>query len=166
MSFNFALIEVPTLGIPAFPIKVSEAITDQSLLSFNKIQLPSMSLQTKKIQEGNYPFQHNLILNQVTTSEVQITQAVTSLNFDFWQWLQQAIYGFAPGGININPRRHFAVVQLKSDKLIPRKTIVLWDCIPVSYSLDPLDASQSSVHLENLSIACSRFDVIPGVGTS
>lgn len=164
-AFNFALLEVPVLGIPAFPIKAGESALDQSLVSFQSISLPTMTLQTRKYQEGNWPFQHSIILNQVQTGQVKITQAVTSLNIDFWQWFMQAVSGDRTLGQSA-PRRHFAVIHTKSDKIIPRRTIILWDCIPVEIKpSSDLDASKSEICIEELTMECNRWDIVPGIGT-
>ena len=165
MSYNFALLEVPAIGLPAFLIKAGESAIDQNLLSFQSIEMPSMVLQTKKYQEGNWPFQHSIIMNQVQTGQVKLRQAVTPLNIDFYQWFLQAVSGDRTLGLAV-PRRHFVVVHTRADKLIPRKTVILWDCIPVEYKPSgELNASTSEVAIEELTMECNRFDVIPGLGT-
>ena len=165
-SQNFFLIEVPALGIPAFPLKAGESFADKNMVSFQSIDLPTMTLQTKKYQEGNQPFQHNIIMNQVVTGEVKIKQAVSSLNVDFYQWFLQAVSGDRTLGLAV-PRRHFVVVHTKNDKLVPRRSVILWDCIPIGIKpSSELDASKSEVCIEELTMACSYFEVIPGIGTT
>lgn len=161
---NFYLVEIPAAGIPAFPIKVGESALDKSMLSFQSIELPSMTLQTKKYQEGNFPFQHTIIMNQVQTGQVKIKQAVTSLNIDFWQWFTQAVNG--QNTLGMAPRKHFVVVHTKSDKLIPRREVILWDCIPVEIKpSSELNAHESTICIEEIVMECNRFEVVPGIGT-
>src|SRR5277367_2283018 len=87
MSFNFALLDIPVpvpLAPVAFPLKAGQSAINQTLLSFQSIEIPSMTIQTKKIQEGNWPFQHTVLLSAVQTGQVKIRQAVTPLNIDFF----------------------------------------------------------------------------------
>jgi phage tail-like protein len=162
MSFNFALIEVPVLAVPpvAFPIKSGQSILDGSLLSFQSIEIPSMVIQTKKIQEGNWPFQHSVLLSAVQTGQVKIRQAITPINVDFFVWFTQAVLG-ARGSA---PRRDFIVVQTRADKVIPRREIFLWGCIPVEWKPSTeLDAGKNEIAIEELTLECNRVEVLPGI---
>lgn len=164
MSFNFALLDipVPTLAAVAFPVKAGQSAINQTLLSFQSIEIPSMTLQTKKIQEGNWPFQHSVILSAVQTGQVKIRQAVTPLNVDFFLWFHQAVYGSTLGA----PRRNFVVVQTRADKTIPRREILLYDCIPVEWKPSTtLDAARGEVAIEELTLDCNRIEVLPGITT-
>jgi|SRR5581483_3615613 len=167
LVYNFALLEVPTPTVPfavAFPIKTAEAVLDQNLLSFQSISIPSMTLQTKKIQEGNWPFVHSVPISAVQTGQVKIRQAVTALNIDFFTWFSQAVSGAAIVG---SPRRHFVVVHTRQDKFVPRREIFLWDCVPVEWRPSTeLNASANEIAIEELTLDCNRIDVLPGLGLS
>lgn len=163
-SFCFYLLEIPTLGIPAFPIKTGEAIFDKSLISFQSIELPSMAMKHLKYQEGNWPFEHSIITGHTSTGQVKIRQAVSSLNIDFYQWFLQAVSGDRAFGCV--PRRHFTVILTRADRAIPAKEIILWDCIPTQITTgSELNASNSEILIEELTMECNRFDIIPGFGT-
>jgi phage tail-like protein len=159
-NFNFYLLDVPVLAlIPlAFPFKTAQAATDTKLLSFKRISLPTATLATKEIQEGNWPFKHVVTTGFVSTSEVTIESAVTPLSLDFYIWFHQAVYGV------IAPRRNFTVVQTRQDKLIPRRVVVLEGCLPISWKpSSDFDATSSDVSIETLTMSCHRVEVLPGI---
>jgi len=161
-SFNFALIEipVPSLAPVAFPIKTGFSIGDKNLVSFQSIQIPDMTIQTRRLQEGNNPFSHTLLMSASQTGQVRIRQAVTPLNVDFYLWFTQAISGISVGA----PRRNFIVVHTRQDKLIPRREIFLWDCVPVGWlPSSELNANSSEVCIEELVLECNRVEVLPGI---
>lgn len=164
MSFNFALIDVPVPVLPgppvAFPMKSGQSLLDGTLLSFQSIEIPPMTIQTKKIQEGNWPFQHTILMSSVQTGQVKIRQAVTPLNVDFELWFTTAVFGL-PGTA---PRRDFVVVQTRADKVIPRREIFLWGCIPVEWKpTSELDAGKAEMSIEELTLECNRIEVLPGI---
>lgn len=166
LVYNFALLEVPTPTPPfvvAFPIKTATSVLDGNLLSFQSISIPSMTLQTKKIQEGNWPFMHSVPISAVQTGQVKIRQAVTALNIDFFTWFSQAVSGTTLG----SPRRNFVVIHTRQDKVVPRREIFLWDCIPVEWRPSTeLNASANEIAIEELTLDCNRIDVLPGIGLS
>lgn len=165
MSFNFALIDIPVLAplFPvAFPIKAGQSALNGQLLSFQSIDVPAMTLQTKRIQEGNWPFLHMVPMGFLQTGQVKIRQAVTAQNFDFFIWLNQAIYGQAFTA----PRRNFMVIQTRADKTVPQREYILWDCIPVEWKpSSTFDASRGDISIEELTLECNRVEVLPGVST-
>jgi len=157
--FNYYMLDVPILSaIPvAFPFKTGEAITEKRLLSFKSIALPTVDLQVKRIQEGNWPFEHRVAQGFVSTGDVTLTSAVSPLSMDFFLWFHQTIYG------KFGPRRNFTVVHTRADKLTPRRLIILEGCIPISWKpASDFDASASDVSLETLTMAVNRVEVVPG----
>jgi phage tail-like protein len=159
-NFSYYLLDVPVLAaIPlAFPFKTGQAATDTKLLSFKRISLPTATLATKEIQEGNWPFKHVVTTGFVSTSEVTIESAVTPLSLDFYLWFHQAVYGI------VAPRRNFTVVHTRQDKLIPRRVVVLEGCLPISWKpASDFDASSSEVSIESLTMSVHRVEVLPGI---
>lgn len=159
-AFNFYLLDVPVASlIPvAFPFKTGQQATESKLLSFKTISIPEMTMETKEIQEGNWPFKHVVPLGKVSTGECTITGAITPLSLDFYLWFHQAVYG------KFAPRRNFTVVHTRSDKLIPRRVIVLEGCIPLSWKpSSDFDATSSEVAIEELTMSVHRVEVLPGV---
>jgi len=159
-NFNFYLIDVPIAGVipVAFPFKIGQNASQGQLLSFKSITIPTMELQIKEIQEGNWPFKHNVPLGFVNTGQVTIASAVTSLSMDFFLWFHQAVYG------KFGPRRNFTIAHTRQDQTIPRRIILLEGCIPVSWKpSSDFDATSSDISIEELTMAVNRVEVTPGV---
>jgi phage tail-like protein len=153
------LLDIPVLAIPpvAFPFKLGQSISELQLLSFKSISIPTMSMETKDIQEGNWPFKHRVPTGFTSSGECTIQGAITSLSMDFYLWFHQAVYGVGA------PRRNFSVVHTRQDKLIPRRIILLEGCIPISWKpSSDFDATSSEVSIEELTMAVSRVEVVPG----
>jgi len=159
MSYNFALIDVPTLSAAplAFPIKtIMSAVTSGTFVGFESISMPTLSLSTREIKEGNWPFVHRVLDGHASAGEVVLRQAVLTINYDFYFWLKQALWG------RIAPRRHFAVVHLRNDKRIPQRLICLSDCLPTSWKpANDLSATSNEVVIEELSMIVTDVSVIP-----
>ena len=158
-NFNFYLLDIPTpAAIPiAFPFKVGQGAAEGQLLSFKSISIPTVTVQTKKIQEGNWPWSHEVPLGRVDTGDVTIQSAVTPLSQDFYIWFLQVAYGVQA------PRRNFTVVQTQKDKLIPRRIYNLFGCFPKTWTPStPMDATNSDISIETLTMSCAEIEVLPG----
>jgi len=164
-SSNFYLLEIPSTAINAlaFPIKLaSNLVNDKGMVSFSSITLPTSTIQTERIQEGNWPFVHTVALSSVLTGQVTIRQAVAPANIDFSIWFSIA----AHGRVNTAPRKSFIVVHTRNDKQIPRRQIILWDCIPVSWTASSeLNGSNPELVMEELTMEVNRIEVVPGLVT-
>lgn len=159
MNFNYYLLDIPVASIipVAFPFKTGQGLAEQQLLSFKSIGIPTMELQMKDIQEGNWPFKHQIPIGSVTTGDVTIESAVTPLSLDFYLWFAQAIWGTAA------PRRHLTVVHTRADKLIPRRIYNLYGCVPKSWvPSSGMDATASSIAIESLTLSVHQVEVLPG----
>ena len=159
-AFNFYLLDVPIPSVipVAFPFKEGQGASEGQLLSFKSISIPDVKLETKEVQEGNWPFKHVIPLGYVSTGECTIRSAVTPLSLDFYIWFHQAVYGI------FGPRRNFTVVQARADKQIPRRVILLEGCIPISWKpTSDFDASSSELSIEELTMSVHRVEVLPGV---
>lgn len=159
-NFNYYMLDVPAPAIPpiAFPFKTGQNASEQKLLSFKSITIPEVTLETKEIREGNWPFKHVIPLGFVSTGECTIQSAITPLSLDFYLWFHQAVYGIGA------PRRNFTVVHTRQDKLEPRRIIVLEGCIPIGWKpSSTFDASSSEVSIEELTMSVHRVEVLPGV---
>ena len=158
-NFNFYLLDIPTpTAIPvAFPFKVGQASSEGQLLSFKSISVPNVTLQTKKIQEGNWPWAHEVPIGKVTVGDCTIQSAVTPLSMDFYMWFLQAMYGVQA------PRRNFTIVQTQKDKLIPRRIYNLFRCFPKAWTpASDMDASNSNISIESLTMSVHEIEVLPG----
>jgi phage tail-like protein len=159
-AFNYYMLDVPIPAvIPiAFPFKTGQSASQQKLLSFKSISIPEVTLQTKEVQEGNWPFKHVIPLGFVSTGECVIQSAITSLSMDFYIWFHQAVYGI------IGPRRNFTVVHTRQDKLQPQRVVLLEGCIPIGWKASSnFDASSSEVSIEELTMSVHRVEVLPGI---
>jgi len=158
-NFNFYLLDIPTpTAIPlAFPFKVGQGASEGQLLSFKTISIPNVTMETKKITEGNWPWTHEIPLGRVTVGDVTISAAVTPLSLDFYMWFLQAMYGVQA------PRRNFTVIQTQKDKLIPRRIYNLFRCFPKAWTPSSgMDATNSDVSIETLTMSIHEIEVLPG----
>lgn len=159
-NFNFYLLDIPVASIipVAFPSKIGQGVSEGNLLSFKSISIPNMTMQTKRIQEGNWPPSHEIPLGHFTTGDCTIESAVTALSTDFYLWWAQAIYGSQA------PRRNLTVVQTYRDKVIPRRIYNLWGCFPKAWSPSTsMDATSSEVSIESLTLSVHTVETLPGV---
>ena len=160
LSFHFYLLDIPVMAaMPlAFPLKLGQGVQEGQLLSFKSISVPNVTMQTKKIQEGNWPLAHEVPMGAVTVGDCTIQSAVTPLSMDFYLWFLQAMWGTQA------PRRHFTVVQTMKDKLIPRRIYNLLGCFPKTWvPATGFDASSSQISLESLTMSVHQIEVLPGI---
>lgn len=156
---HFYLLDIPiTAKAPvAFPFKIGQNASQSQLLSFRSISIPQMEHQVKEIQEGNWPYKHNVLTGFVNTGNVTIGSAVTPLSLDFYLWFQQGVYG------TVGPRRNFTVVHTRGPNELPRRIINLSGCLPVAWKPSgDFDASSSDISIEELTLAVNRVWVLPG----
>ena len=160
-SFHLLDIPVPTSTIPvAFPFKGGQGTAEGQLLSFKSISVPNMTLQTKTIQEGNWPITHEIPLGVVKTGDCTIESAITPLSMDFYLWFFQAVWGVGA------PRRNFAVVHTRADKFLPRRIVNLYGCFPKTWQPSSnFDASSSEISIESLTMSVHQVEVLPGITT-
>jgi len=161
MSHNFALIDEPVFGttpgyITAWTAKAARSVLlNNNLVSFQSISMPSVELQTKEIQEGNWPMTHYVALGPTSPGQVTVSHAVFPEGIDMFLWIRQCIFGIGA------PRRNLLVLQLGIDKLIPRRVIRLEKCIPISWKVSSdLDALAPSVALEELTFQVEDVDFV------
>lgn len=158
-NFNYYLLDIPTASIIplAFPFKIGQGIAERQLLSFKSIAVPTMEMQMKDVQEGNWPFKHSIPTGAVSTGDVTIESAVTPLSMDFYLWFFQAVWGTGA------PRRNLTVVHTRQDKLVPRRIYNLYGCMPKSWKpSSDMDASSSDVSIETLTFSVHQVEVLPG----
>jgi phage tail-like protein len=158
-NFNYYLLDIPTLSLPpvAFPFKIGQGAAEGNLLSFKSISIPSVTMSTKTIQEGNWPYTHEIPLGYIKSGDCTIEAAVTTLSMDFYLWFMQAVWGKGA------PRRHFTVIQTGRDKLIPRRIYNLLSCFPKSWTPSSnMDASSSDISIESLTMGVHSVEVLPG----
>lgn len=159
-NFNYYLLDIPVASVipVAFPFKLGQGAAEGQLLSFKSISVPQMDMQFKTIQEGNWPFAHQVPVGYVNTGDVTIQSAVTPLSMDFYLWFYQAIWGTGA------PRRHLTVVHTRQDKTNPRRIYNLYGCVPKSWKpSSDMDADSSSVSIETLTLSVNQVEVLPGV---
>lgn len=159
MNFNYYLLDIPVASIipVAFPFKTGQGLAEQQLLSFKNISVPTVEMQMKDIQEGNWPFKHQIPLGYVSTGDVTIESAVTPLSMDFYLWLYQVVWGTGA------PRRNLTVIHTRADKLVPRRIYNLYGCVPKSWKpSSDLDANSSEVAIESLTLSVNQIELLPG----
>lgn len=158
-SQHFALIDVPIAGlIPlAFPYKViRSALNNGAFIGMQAISTPTMTLQTRAVQEGNWPFEHTILTGFHTGGDVILRQAVLPLALDMYTWWQQATWG------RIGPRRNFIIAHLRADRRIPARLIWLKNCVPTSFKpSSDFDAGTTAVAMEELTMRADSIDIVP-----
>ena len=158
-NFNYYLLDIPTLSVipVAFPFKIGQGASEGQLLSFKSISVPSVTMGMKTIQEGNWPYAHQIPMGQISTGDTTIEAAVTPLSMDFYLWFFQAVWGTGA------PRRNFTVMHTRADKLQPRRIINLFGCVPKSWQPSSnFDATSSEVSIESLTMSVHQVEVLPG----
>ena len=159
-AYNFYLLDIPAavIGLPlAFPFKLGQGVSEGQLLSFKTISIPNATIQTKTINEGNWPWRHEVPIGRSNVGDCTITGAVTPLSLDFYIWFLQTLYGRQA------PRRNFTVVQTQKDKVIPRRIYNLFGCFPKVWTpVSGLDAASSEVSIETLVMSVGEVEVLPG----
>jgi phage tail-like protein len=159
-AFNFYLLDIPVQNIipVAFPFKIGQGAAEGQLLSFKSISVPNMTMTMKTVQEGNWPFVHEIPMGGIKTGDCTIESAVTSLSMDFYLWFFQAVWGTGA------PRRHFTVVHTRQDKLMPRRVLNLYGCVPKAWQpASNFDANSSEISIESLTMSVNHLEVLPGV---
>ena len=168
MASNFALMELSIGTVPFDPKREGKGpILDASVfpgtrgfsprdlklfLGFQSMSIPDVALETKEINEGNWPFTHKVPLTRMTTGDVTITQAVFSSSSDFYIWIFQALWGRGA------PRRNLAAVHLDYAKKDVRRKLLLYNCVPVSWKPGTdFDASAAEVSVEELTFHVERM---------
>ena len=159
LSHHFALLDVPVAGLSptAFPLKTAQsAIDNGSFVGFSAIQMPEMTMGTREIAEGNWPFVHEIFDGRHTGGDMTLEFALFPTNFDMYFWFMQAVWG------RIAPRRNFLLCHLDAGKLLPRRVLNLQNCIPKTWNAtSDLDAKASEVLLETLVINVQRILPVP-----
>lgn len=159
-AFSYYMLDVPlpTLIPVAFPFKLGITATENRLLSFQTITIPTVEHEVKEIQEGNWPFKHHVLSGRVNSGNVSIRAAVTPLSMDFYLWFHQGVWGKA------GPRRNFSIIHTRgADDQIPRRSMILHSCVPISWKPSgDFDASSSDISIEELTMAVERIETLPG----
>lgn len=159
LAHNFALIDIPVQALlpTAFPIKLLQsALTTGTFIGFSRISFPQLSIETKTIKEGNWPILHKILTGFTDGGEVQLEQAVLSINADMYFWFEQARWG------RIAPRRHFLVIHTRADKRIPQRLLYLEGCIPTGWKPgSDLAGMSSEVVVETLTMSVTTASIIP-----
>jgi phage tail-like protein len=158
-NFNYYLLDIPTLSVipVAFPFKIGQGASEGQLLSFKSISVPTVTMGMKTIQEGNWPYAHQIPMGQLSTGDTTIEAAVTPLSMDFYLWFFQAVWGTGA------PRRNFTVVHTRADKRQPRRIYNLFGCVPKAWQpSSPFDATSSEVSIESLTMSVHQVEVLPG----
>lgn len=159
MACNFALIEVPVAGpLPlAFPFKtIRSALSNGNFVGMQNISIPEISLETKEIRQGNWPYLRQIPIGFSTGGNVTLSQAVLPLATDMLLWWLQAVNGI------FAPRRNMMIVHTRLDRSLPTRILSCENCIPISYKpASDFDASASEVSIESLTFWTEKIDIVP-----
>ena len=160
MVHNFALIEVPaaTPFFPlAFPLKTAQsAIANGNFVGFTSMTVPEMTMETREIKQGNWPYVHQVPMGYQHGGQVTLTMAVIPLNIDMYAWWQQVLNGI------FAPRRNLLLTHTRLDKGLPARMLSCSNCIPVAWKpASDFDAQTTQVSLEYITFHTQRIDIIP-----
>lgn len=159
--------EVPPVLIPIY--------------GFRSVSLPSLNLELREIQQGNYEFP-NKVMKGAKVSNMVLEQGVSLFNSDFYNWTKNAITGdAAPRNLvvvqftNINPKplvtkKSNALVQAAAGALLggfpyadgtrlPGRAWLCRECRPVRYTPgSDFDASSGEISIAKLELAMMEFE--------
>ena len=160
MAHNFALIEIPTASPTAplaFPLKTAQsAIANGNFVGFQSMSVPEMTLETREIKQGNWPYVHQVPTGYQMGGNVTLSMAVLPLNVDMYYWWLQAVNGI------FSPRRHLMLAHTRLDKRLPARLLSCQNCIPVAWKpADDFNADTTAVSMESITFHTQRIDVIP-----
>lgn len=158
MTCNFALMEVPVAG-PAplvFGFKaIKSAISQGNFIGFQSMTVPEMTIETKEIRQGNWPYVHKVYGGHTMGSQVTLSQAVLPLALDSYAWYLQASNGL------LGPRRNFLLTHTRLDRALPARVLSCQGCVVESWKpASDFDAMDSSVSIESLTFFVQKLDVI------
>jgi len=160
LAHHFALMDVPLNSIKrglAFSIKTAQsAIQSGHFVGCKSIDIPEMQIDTKEVRELNNPFTHDVVVGYTTTGDATIEMAVFNTSLDMYAWFMQVVRG------KIAPRRSLLVVQLRADKLVQQRLILLQDCLPSAWKpATTLDGTSGEVVMESLTLKVRRVSIEP-----
>lgn len=158
MASNFALMEVPVAGPAplAFGFKaIKSAISQGNFIGFQTMSIPEMTLETREIRQGNWPYIHQVVSGFASGGNVTIEQAVLPRATDMYFWWLQSVNGL------LGPRRNMLLTHTRLDKALPARMLSCQGCIPISWKpASDFDANASEVSLESLTFWTPRIDII------
>ena len=116
------------------------------------IQMPTIDVETKEIKEGNNPRIHSVLTGFSNSGEVELEMALWPWSVDMFVYFAQAMYG------RYSPRRSFLVVNLKNEKSIPWRVLLLESCVPKQWvPSSALDANTTEVLVETMTLDVHRI---------
>lgn len=124
----------------------------ESFLGFESISWPSMSHEDYPIDEGNWPFQHNVPKGSIQVGNLVLGRAMFPADCDMYVWFMQAAFGL--GG----PRRDFLVLRLdRARQTVLRKHRIV-GCWPQELKPSDLKADDGSVSIEELTLSVHKVE--------
>lgn len=159
LAYNFAVIDIPVPGLLplAFPGKtILSAIESGSFVGFQGIDMPSFQCEMKEIKEGNWPRIHKINMGFANGGQATLRQAVLPYATDMYYWFAQALWG------RVAPRRNLLIAQLRNDKQVPQRLILLEGCVPEMWQPSSnFDATSSEVTTEEITLSVTNIDIVP-----
>jgi len=164
-NYSFALRELASPPVGNNPLLSAPVLGEDgstSLIGFQSISMPDVTLELKEVNEGNWPHIHKVPMTRMTTGDVTLTKALYPKNSDFNTWIFQSVWG--RGSV----RRSFVIVhlaryhgaQIGEDHFDSGRFIHIHNCLPVSWKPgSDLEANSSDVSLEELTIHVERISL-------
>jgi len=147
----FQLFEIPDLNQPV-PF-LAHHMANLPVAGFNHITFPGITVNTEKIREGTFPWEHSVIMN-ATVDPITLRSGMMDINMDFYTWTMMGATGVMP------TRRTLALYQLDRSRYA-RKMWVLYGCIPSGFWGPDLDATSSEVGIEELTLEITHMTQVP-----
>lgn len=162
-NYSFALRELASPPVGNNPLLSAPVLGEDgstSLIGFQSISMPDVTLELKEVNEGNWPHIHKVPMTRMTTGDVTLTKALYPKNSDFNTWIFQSVWG--RGSV----RRSFVIVHLARQvetlgaRFDDGRFIHIHNCLPVSWKPgSDLEANSSDVSLEELTIHVERISL-------
>jgi phage tail-like protein len=152
-SFNFLVMLVDSGG-PA-PLGAVSATLSSALGGFSECSGLEGTIETEDYQPGG---ENDRVLHFPTRTRwepIRLRHGI-GVSDELWSWHQGFVTGVG--------RRRDGVIVLQNDLHAPVKAWAFRRGIPVKWTGPTLDAAQSQVAIEEVSIAHEGLELVPGVG--
>jgi phage tail-like protein len=153
-SYNFLIMLVDSAGPSAFGAVA--ALIGTAVGGFTECSGLATSIETEDYRQGGENDRIRHFPTRITYENIRLSHGVGLLD-ELWNWH----HGFVTG----SGKRKDGVIVLQDDHHLPMKAWTFRRGIPVQWTGPTLNASQSQVAIEQLTIQHEGLDLIsPGTG--
>lgn len=168
MNYHFHVLDV----------SVSQPSVLSLLYGFQNCSGPEISVNTKKIKDGSFPFGYE-VFESAEVSQIELSSGAKFFDSDFYDWIISYIRG------QVNTRRDFLIIQYSQVNVnsftrkvgvsplpssgflapifdvvgrVPARAWLCRQCIPITYKVDGFDALSHQPSLQHLTLKPMYFE--------